>query len=238
MPVFERDNIRIYYEVHGEGFPVLLLAPGGMRSSIPIWKNTPYDAIEQLAPHFQVIAMDQRNAGKSTAPIAATDGWQDYTDDQVALLDHLGIDQFHAVGMCIGGSFIMGLVEAVPERIVSAVMLQPIGFADNRQTFADLFDGWSDVVKLKHPSLSEDDWATFRNTMFGGDFLFNVSEDVVAKCHIPLLILMGTDIYHPEETSRRIAKLAPRATLVEYWKEPENQASANAAIHSFFGGHG
>ena len=74
--------------------------------------------------------------------------------------------------------------------------------------------------------------------MFGGDFLFNVSEDDVAKCHIPLLILMGTDIYHPEETSRRIAKLAPRATLVEYWKEPENKASANAAIHSFFGGHG
>ncbi len=112
MPVFERDNIRVYYEVHGEGFPVLLLAPGGMQSSIPVWKNTPYDAIEQLAPHFQVIAMDQRNAGQSTAPIAATDGWQDYTDDQVALLDHLGIDRFHAAGMCIGGSFIMGLVES------------------------------------------------------------------------------------------------------------------------------
>ena len=132
----------------------------------------------------------------------------------------------------------MGLVEAVPERIVSAVMLQPIGFADNRQTFTDLFDGWAEAIKLKHPSLREDDWAIFRNTMFGGDFLFNVSEDVVAKCHIPLLILMGTDIYHPEEKSRRIAKLAPRAPLVEYWKEPENKASANAAIHSFFWGHG
>ena len=235
MPIFERDNIRIYYEVHGEGSPVLLLAPGGMRSSIPIWKNTPYDAIEQLAPHFQVIAMDQRNAGKSTAPIAAADGWREYTVDQVALLDHLGIDQFHAAGMCIGGSFIMGLVEAVPKRIVSAVMLQPIGFADNRQTVADLFDGWSEALKLKHPSLTEDDWGILRNTMFGGDFLFNVSEYFVDKCHIPLLILMGADIYHPEETSRQIAKLAPRATLVEYWKEPENQASAYAAIHSFFG---
>ena len=108
MPVFKRDNIRIYYEVHGEGFPVLLLAPGGMRSSIPVWENTPYNPIEELAPHCQVIAMDQRNAGQSTAPIAATDGWRDYTDDQVALLDHLGIDRFHAAGMCIGGSFIMG----------------------------------------------------------------------------------------------------------------------------------
>ena len=74
MPVFERDNIRIYYEVHGEGFPVLLLAPGGMRSDIPIWENVPYNPIERLVPHYQVIAMDQRNAGRSTAPIAATDG--------------------------------------------------------------------------------------------------------------------------------------------------------------------
>ena len=78
-----------------------------MRSSIPVWENTPYNPIEQLGPHCQVIAMDQRNAGQSTAPIAATDGWRDYTVDQVTLLDHLGIDRFHAVGMCIGGSFIM-----------------------------------------------------------------------------------------------------------------------------------
>jgi len=237
VPVFERDNIRIYYEVHGEGFPVLLLAPGGMRSSIPIWENVPYNPIKQLAPHFQVIAMDQRNAGQSTAPIAATDGWRDYTDDQIALLDHLGVDKFHAAGMCIGGSFIMGLVGAVPDRIVSAVMLQPIGFDDNRQTFAELFDGWSEDLKPKHPSVREDDWAAFRTTMFGGDFLFNVSEDAAAKCPIPLLVLMGTDIYHPEVTSRRIAELAPRATLIENWKEPEHQASASEAIKTFLTEH-
>jgi len=237
VPVFKRYNIRIYYEVHGEGFPVLLLAPGGMRSSIPVWENTTYNPIDQLAPNCRVIAMDQRNAGQSTAPIAATDGWRDYTDDQVALLDHLGIDRFHAAGMCIGGSFIMGLVEAVPERVVSDVMLPPIGFTDNRQTFANLFDGWSEASKSKHPSLSEDDWATFRTTMFGGDFLFNILEDAVAKCHIPLLALMGTDIYHPEETSRRIAKLTPRATLIEHWKEPENHASTSTVINAFLAEH-
>ena len=237
VPVFKRYNIRIYYEVHGEGFPVLLLAPGGMRSSIPVWENTTYNPIDQLAPNCRVIAMDQRNAGQSTAPIAATDGWRDYTDDQVALLDHLGIDRFHAAGMCIGGSFIMGLVEAVPERVVSDVMLPPIGFTDNRQTFANLFDGWSGALKSKHPSLSKDDWATFRTTMFGGDFLFNISEDAVAKCHIPLLVLMGTDIYHPEETSRRIAKLTPRATLIEHWKEPENHASTSTVINAFLAEH-
>ena len=211
----------------------MLLAPGGMRSSIPVWKNTPYDAIHQLAPHFQVIAMDQRNSGKSTAPIAGTDGWRDYTDDQVALLDHLGVDRFHAIGMCIGGSFIMGLVEAVPDRIVSGVMFQPIGFDNNRQTFFELFDGWAEEIKSNHPSVSDDDWAEFRSTMFAGDFLFNVSENVVAKCHIPLLVLMGTDVYHPEKTSRRIAELAPRASLIEEWKEGPNAASAKQSVVDF-----
>ena len=56
-------------------------------------------------------------------------------DDQLALLDHLGIERFHVAGMCIGGSFIMELIEAAPERVASAVMLQPIGFEGNRQAY-------------------------------------------------------------------------------------------------------
>ena len=103
MPFLERDGARIYYEVHGEGFPVLLLASGGMRSSIPYWGKAPWDAITRLSPHYQVIAMDQRNAGQSKAPITEADGWQTYTADQVALLDHLGIARADVVGVSMGG---------------------------------------------------------------------------------------------------------------------------------------
>jgi pimeloyl-ACP methyl ester carboxylesterase len=233
VPFFERDEARLYYEIHGDGFPVLLLAPGGMSSSIPVWENAAYNAIERLAPRYKVIAMDQRNAGQSTAPITGADGWRDYRDDQIALLDHLGVDRFHAVGMCIGGSFIMGLAETIPERLASAVMLQPIGFDDNRKTFYELFDGWAEELRPAHPSAGEDEWAAFRSAMFGGEFLFNVSEDVVSDCQIPLLVLMGEDVYHPESTSRRVAELAPRATLIERWKEGDDAASASTAIDRF-----
>ena len=116
------------------------------------------------------------------------------------------------------GMGIMGLADAVPERIASAVMLQPIGFDDNRQTFFELFDGWTEEVKPLHPSMSENDWINFRSAMFGGDFLFNVSVDFVSNCQIPLLVLMGGDIYHPEVTSRRVVELAPRAILLEHWQ--------------------
>ena len=65
MPVFKRDDIELYYEEHGQGFPILLIAPGGMRSAVPFWERTPWNPIQHLAPHYRVIAMDQRNAGRS-----------------------------------------------------------------------------------------------------------------------------------------------------------------------------
>ncbi len=233
MAIFERDDVRIHYEIHGDGFPILMLAPGGMRSSIPIWDNVPWNPITQLAPHYKVIAMDQRNAGQSTAPIRATDGWQVYTEDQLSLLDHLGIGQCHVAGMCIGGPFIMGLIEAAPERIASAVVFQTIGYHDNRDTFFQLFDGWAEEVKPAHAEVADADWEAFRNAMFGGEFLFNVSEDFVANCQTPMLVLMGTDVYHPEESSRRLAELAPNATLIETWKEPEHIDAAKAVVEEF-----
>ena len=237
MPFFERNNVRINYEVRGEGSPILLLAPGGMRSSISIWEEVPYNAVERLASNHKVIAMDQRNAGKSTGPVRNTDGWEVYTRDQIALMDHLEIDKFHVAGMCIGGPFIMGLAGAIPQRIISAVMLQTIGFDDNRETFFDLFNSWAEEVKPMHPSMAESDWAKFRSTMFGGSFLFNVSEDFVSACHIPLLVLMGEDIYHPEVTSRKVAELAPNATLIESWQNPEDIEAAHKRIESFLASH-
>jgi pimeloyl-ACP methyl ester carboxylesterase len=114
MPIFKRDDIELYYEEHGAGFPILLIAPGGMHSAVAFWERTPWNPITQLAPHYRVIAMDQRNAGQSVAPIRATDSWHVYTTDQLALLDHLDVDRFHVAGMCIGGPYIMGLIQAAP----------------------------------------------------------------------------------------------------------------------------
>ena len=91
MPSFERGQTKLYYEETGTGFPILLFAPGGMRSAIGFWENSPWNPIKVLSPHFRVIAMDQRNAGRSTAPVTAGDGWHTYADDHVALLDHLGV---------------------------------------------------------------------------------------------------------------------------------------------------
>src|SRR5216684_76262 len=117
MPTFERDGISLYYEEYGSGYPLLLFAPGGMRSSIEFWPKSPFDPTAALASEFRVIAMDQRNAGQSRAPLAPSDGWETYASDHQALLDHLGIARTHVMGGCIGSSYCLGLIKLSPERV-------------------------------------------------------------------------------------------------------------------------
>src|SRR6266516_3239697 len=155
MPSFERDGASIYYEESGSGFPLLLLAPGGLNSAIPFWGRMPLNPIEAYSSEFRVIAMDQRNAGKSIGPIDTKDPWATYADDQLGLLDHLGVDKVLVMGCCIGCSFIFKLVERQPERVVAGVLAQPIGLDDtNPGAFGErTWREWGENLIGKRPEL-------------------------------------------------------------------------------------
>ena len=237
MATFTRDGISINYEESGEGFPILLFAAGGMRSAIRFWQGGAWNPIEVLSQHFRVIAMDQRNAGESTAPVTADDGWHSYTADHIALLDHLGIEKTHLMGACIGGPYCMGVIQAAPERVASAVLQQPIGYDDNRKEFYEMFGGWADGIKSSHTEADENTWNSFRGNMYDGDFLFNVSREFVKSVQTPLLVLMGGDVYHPESTSREVAELAPNAVLVEEWKGDELADQTQTRVLEFLQAH-
>lgn len=228
------DGANIYYEVHGDGFPVLLIAPGGMRSAMSFWENTPWNPITDLENDFQVIAMDQRNAGRSTGPVSASHGWHTYTADQLALLDHIGVERFHVAGMCIGGPYAFGLIAAAPERVASAVLFQTIGRDNNRQAFYEMFDSWAADLKDSFKAVQEADWQSFRSNMYDGDKrIFTVDDDFVRDCQTPLLVLCGKDLYHPESTSRIIAEIAPNVSFIEDWKEGPAREAARADVLAF-----
>lgn len=238
MAIFESGDVRINYEVRGEGSPILLIAPGGMRSAISFWEHCPWNPIDQLEDDYQVIAMDQRNAGRSTAPVSGDDGWATFTADQLALMDHLGHARFAMAGMCIGGPYILGVAQAAPERLSAAVVFQTIGIDANREAFYDMFDSWADEIRGQHPEASDDDWSRFRESMYGGDdALFTMTDDQVRACQVPILALMGKDLYHPESSSRLLAALAPNATLVEHWIEPAHIPAAQQAVTEFLAVH-
>lgn len=237
MATFQYESVSLNYELHGDGFPILLLAPGGLHSHMAAWPEHA-NPIKSLNDNFKLIAMDQRNAGQSFAPVTAQDGWASYQQDQLRLLDDLGVERCHVVGMCIGGPYIMGLIEAAPERIASAVMYQPIGYdGSNRQLFVDMFNSWKDDIVDKHPEASEADWDSFCQNMYSGDFLFNTTEDQMRACKTPLLVLLGQDPYHPEPISRRVVELAQNATLIEKWKQGEDSATATEQVASFLRQH-
>jgi len=240
MPYIDTDDSRLYYEEAGSGTPLLLIAPGGMRSAISFWQGMAWNPILELKDSYRVIAMDQRNAGNSTGAVKADHGWHTYTADQLALADQLGIDRFHVMGMCIGGPYAMGLIEQAQERVRSAVLFQSIGLmadAGNRDNFYAMFDGWADDLKSDTDALDAD-WLQFRSNMYDGDnFLFNVNDEFVRACSTPLCVLEGNDVYHPQETSQRLRDLAPDVLYIERWKEDEVREAAMAQVRGFLADH-
>ncbi len=235
MPTLENGPVTLRYETWGEGPPVLLLAPGGLRASrIETWAAAPWNPIETLADRHLVVAMDQRNTGTSFAPVSAADGWPSYAADQIALMDHLGIERFSVVGMCIGGAFIMELIAEVPERITAAVAMQPIGLDGNREAFRAIFDDWRNRIAGEHPEATEADWDGCWTNLFGGDdLLWSVPDALLPTIDTPILVLQGDDLHHPKKASQQLAALTPTATLIERWKDPADQPAARAAVDDF-----
>jgi pimeloyl-ACP methyl ester carboxylesterase len=238
MPQFEYDGTSIYFEEHGGGFPVLLMAPGAMDSAIEMWSNATINPLDLYPDDFRLIAMDQRNAGRSSGPLEPADPWGAYARDQVALLDHLGIDRFHIIGCCIGGSFALKLIEVVPDRVAAAVLQQPVGISDgNGPLFEQLWRSWGDRLS-KRPDFTPAEIEEFGLSMWRDDFVVSVSRDFVRSCPTPLLVLPGIDDYHPTATGREIASLAPAGEVFEPWKDtPEHAGQGAAAVRSFLLAH-
>jgi len=242
MPVLSRPDSEIYYEVHGEGYPVLIFAPGGLRSELAFWRQSPSnpDAVPawmnpmvELAPRFSVVAIDQRNAGRSRAKITADDGWHSFAADHLALMDHLGHRRFHVMGGCIGASFCLKLCETAPERITAAVLQNPIGLHENRAYWEEAVRAFAKRMRERDPNLGETVLARFGANLFGGDFVFSVSRDFVRGCRTPLLLQPGTDLPHPTATSAEIARLAPDIEIQTEWRGPEHLRQSVQRVSDF-----
>jgi pimeloyl-ACP methyl ester carboxylesterase len=241
MPVLQRGDVSLYYETYGDGFPLVLFAPGGMRSALQFWRAGPtgdpfpwIDPMSVLSDAFTVVGIDQRNAGRSRAPISASDSWESYVADVVALLDHLGFERVHAMGGCIGSSYVLALAATIPDRVASGVLQNPIGqTADNTELFRSMFDGWATEISAAHPEATDETWTAFRERMFGGDFVFSVGRDFVATCPVPLLVLPGNDQFHPRSVALEIAEAAPEAELLDGWAGEEQKPTTAEKVRAF-----
>jgi pimeloyl-ACP methyl ester carboxylesterase len=155
---YEKGDVRIRYQEVGAGFPLLVTPGGGLNSRISNWATAVFNAPETFKNDFRCITMDQRNAngGESTGPIPADDPWGAFADDQLGLMDHLGIREFFFMGYCIGGQFALKLMERAPDRVVAAVLCQPVG---HRPENPDVMyksgrEAWAPELLARRPDLT------------------------------------------------------------------------------------
>jgi pimeloyl-ACP methyl ester carboxylesterase len=244
---YEKGAVRIHYQEAGSGFPLLIIAGGGLNSTIAglSGPSSPFNPIEEFKGEYRCIAADLRNAnaGQSSGPLEIDRPWDAYTDDHLGLMDHLGIDKFMVHGFCIGGPFIWNLLRRAPDRVVAAVLAQPSG---SRPEMRDLFydnnmKGWGSELVKRRPDIAMETVDKFLTKMYrtNPDFVFTVTRDFVRNCQTPVLILPDDIPAHPYAVAMEAAMLAPRAEVSMFpWKEPKERIPlAVRQIRSFLRAH-
>src|SRR6266849_4551251 len=242
---YEKGAVRIHFEEAGSGFPLLLIAGGGLNSTISALARGPFNPIEEFKGEYRCIAADLRNAneGQSSGPLEIDRPWDAHADDHLGLMDHLGIDRFMVMGFCIGGPFIWNLLQRAPERIVAAVLAQPSGF---RPEMPDLFynnniTGWCPALCARRPEITMAMVSAFLNKMYRSnpDFVFTVTRDFVRTCQTPILVLPDDVPAHPYAVAMETVLLAPQAQVSLYpWKEPKDRIPlAVRHVRSFLRAH-
>jgi 3-oxoadipate enol-lactonase len=227
----------LYYEVRGDGPPVLLIHAGVADSRMwdPQW--------ETLSAEYRLIRFDMRGWGRSTPP----DGPFAHHDDARALLDHLGIESAHVAGVSFGARVAIDFALAYPERVRSLILGAPsVGGmepAPEIQAFGEKEDAYLETGDLSAATqLNIDFWvvgpvrmayevdAAVRQSVYEMQHAafevalppnfapFGLQPPAVGRLgeiRVPTLVLVG-DADHPPviETARRVAAEIPRAQLV------------------------
>jgi pimeloyl-ACP methyl ester carboxylesterase len=245
MPFYENGDIRIRYEEAGSGFPLLVIPGGGLNSRISNWGTAVINAMEVYKDDFRCITMDQRNAigGESTGPVAVDDPWGAFAADQLGLMDHLGIREFFFMGYCIGGPFVLKMMEKAPDRVIAGVLCQPVGHTpeDPDVMYRHGMTGWVSDFLARRPDVSMDTIEAYLHALYrvNPDFVYSVSRDFVRNCQIPMLVLPDDVPAHPYQTSMDVVDLAPNAEVSIYpWKEtPETKAQVIEHVRGFLKKH-
>lgn len=135
MPTATIDGIETYYEVTGNGPPLLLFSPGGFDATLANWASLgryrELRLIAHLSERYTCVSFDRRESGRSGGRLERLT-WGHYAAQGKGLLDHLGIDRAHLMGGCVGCSIAAVFALTYPESTSSLVLFSPAGGARYR----------------------------------------------------------------------------------------------------------
>ena len=116
MPYANHNDVRLYYEGAGEGEALVLLH--GFSLDRRMWRPQ----VEFFQKHFHVVTPDARGHGLSDVPLSGYSR-ADRVNDLAGLVDSLGIESFHLVGLSMGGATALGFALAHQERLKSLTLV-------------------------------------------------------------------------------------------------------------------
>jgi len=135
MPIATIDGISTRYDVVGEGPPLLMFSPGGFDATLEKWATLGVygktKMFDQLSRRYRCIVFDRRETGQSGGRIERVT-WGDYVAQGKGLLDHLGIEEAHLMGGCMGCAPVVAFAVAHPQATLSMVLYWPVGGAKYR----------------------------------------------------------------------------------------------------------
>ncbi|MFX1276548.1 MAG: alpha/beta fold hydrolase [Promethearchaeota archaeon] len=249
MPMIKVNDINMYYEIHGEGQPLVMIM--GLSANSSWWAE---DIIKKFSKYFKVIIFDNRGAGKTDSPEKPY-SIKMFTDDTVALMNVLGIKKAHIFGVSMGGMIAQELVLNYPEKVDRLVLgctncggskqvlpsLEVMGKLANPPEDLTSEDIIEDTIPLlytqkfidENPEYIEDvKKIVFKTPITPDAFKRQVGAILgfnsyrrLKNINVPTLIIHGKkDIMAPPENAGVLAKQIPNAKVILF----------DDAAHSFF----
>jgi len=246
MAIVENGSGRIHYEEAGTGYPLLVIPGGGLNATIAkLGGAGSFDPLKEFSGTHRCIAHDLRNAngGETIGPLEIDRPWDAFADDQLALMDHLGIEKFMVMGFCIGGPLTWNLIRRAPERVSAAILVHPSGVRPEMpdRFYTNNIEDWAVEICAARPDITMAMADAFLTKMYRSDpdFVFTVSRDFVRNCQIPLLIMPDDIPAHPFATAMESALLAPNAQVSLYpWRQPADRIPlALRHVRTFLAAH-
>ncbi len=119
MPIVKVNDINMYYEIHGEGEPLVNIQGWGVEITSAKF-NAP-QIIGEFAKHYRVIAFDNRGVGRTDKPDVPY-SIEMMAEDTIGLMNALGIERAHIVGGSLGGCVAQVIAAKYPERVNGLVL--------------------------------------------------------------------------------------------------------------------
>ena len=227
------NGIRLYYEIYGAGEPLLLLH--GNNSSIAAFNRQ----IPELAKKYQVIALDSRGQGNSSADTTRLT-YELFADDTAAFLDFLGIDSANVLGWSDGGNIGLLLAMRHPRKVKKLASMAAVLYNDNTSISPKLNALLrQQLAEMKDKGVTEADMNyRLKNLLLTEP---HIEPDALAKVKVPVLVMAGEDDIVKREHTALIAKKLPGSILKIFRKaghEAPTQVSEefNRTVMDFFAG--